>query len=95
MAPGLSTDERVRSSTIRAVGRRMCELREARGLSQENLADRLGCTAKVYARWERGELDLRVWTLVRIARALDAHPAAFFEPPSTSRKKPGRPRRKV
>jgi transcriptional regulator with XRE-family HTH domain len=45
--------------------------REAAGLSQADLAARLGTTQPVVSRWERGHDEPRLSTLVRIARACD------------------------
>jgi transcriptional regulator with XRE-family HTH domain len=45
--------------------------REAAGLSQADLAARLGTTQPVVSRWERGHDEPRLSTLVRIARVCD------------------------
>jgi len=44
--------------------------RQAAGLSQEQLARRLGTTQSVISRWERGHDEPRVSTLAAIARAI-------------------------
>jgi transcriptional regulator with XRE-family HTH domain len=43
--------------------------REAAGLSQAELATRIGTTQPVVSRWERGHDEPRLSTLARIARA--------------------------
>jgi transcriptional regulator with XRE-family HTH domain len=57
---------------FRVVVKRM---RQAAGLSQSELARRLGTTQSAIARWETGEVSPRLDTLERIAAAcgLDAH----------------------
>lgn len=67
---------------MRSRGRRTCPgssseipaliraVREEKGLTQYQLADRLQATQSMVARWERGGQDLKVGTLSRIADAL-------------------------
>ena len=43
------------------------------GLTQAELAHRIGVTQSVVARWERGAVEPRLSTLERISDALDAH----------------------
>lgn len=45
--------------------------REAAGISQAELAERLGTTQPVVSRWERGHDEPRLSTLSKIARACD------------------------
>jgi transcriptional regulator with XRE-family HTH domain len=54
----------------RSTGRRLRELREAAGLSQNELAHRLGCQQPAIARLEAGEASPNMRTLDRIANAL-------------------------
>ena len=54
------------------MGRKVRELREARGLSQKELAQRMGTTQSVIARLELGGAEPRFQTLQRVARALDS-----------------------
>jgi ribosome-binding protein aMBF1 (putative translation factor) len=54
------------------IGERVRELREARGLSQKDLAQRMGTTQSVVARLELGGAEPRFETLERVARALDS-----------------------
>jgi ribosome-binding protein aMBF1 (putative translation factor) len=54
------------------IGKKVRELREARGLSQKELAQRMGTTQSVIARLELGGAEPRFETLERVARALDS-----------------------
>jgi ribosome-binding protein aMBF1 (putative translation factor) len=54
------------------LGRRLRELREARGLSQAELARRIGTTAAMVDRLELGGADPRMELLQRLSSALDA-----------------------
>jgi transcriptional regulator with XRE-family HTH domain len=49
-------------------------VRQARGLSQENLADTLHLTQASYCRLENGQTELSLAKLVAIARALAINP---------------------
>ncbi len=55
----------------RALGRRLAQLRKQRGLSQEELARRVGAIQVVISGYENGKLRLFAETAVRFARALD------------------------
>ena len=48
-------------------------LREARGLTQEQLAEEMGgsCSNKVISRYEKGEVEMGVQTLIDIAENLE------------------------
>lgn len=48
----------------------LAEHREARGLTQEQLANRLETTAMTVSRWERGATSVTTGTLQAIAEAL-------------------------
>jgi transcriptional regulator with XRE-family HTH domain len=50
---------------------RLVELRLAAGLSQTDVAARMGTSQSAVARLERGDADVRVSTLQRYAAALD------------------------
>jgi ribosome-binding protein aMBF1 (putative translation factor) len=75
-------EQRMASPTARAayeearlayeVGRQVRALREAQGLSQRELADRLGTTAAAIARLEAGSTRPTLITLERVAVALGA-----------------------
>jgi transcriptional regulator with XRE-family HTH domain len=52
-------------------GQRLHTLREQAGLSQQQLADRLGLTQRAYAHWERNPVALRPEQLLSLAEALN------------------------
>lgn len=72
--------ERIRS----AIGRRLRELREARGQKQSEWAGLLGLKVSTYSKIELGQVGLRLDDLVVLAEALDI-PAAEMLPPDYSR----------
>lgn len=55
---------------VRAMGRRIAAERVSAGLSQEQLAQRVGLSKKSVTRYENGERDAQFLTLVSIARVL-------------------------
>ncbi len=78
---------------VESIARRISELREQAGLTQEQVAARLGIAAKNYQRMELGKQNLTVLTLVRVAAALGVHPREFWtDPVTTGKRRPGRPR---
>ena len=52
-------------------GQRLHTLREQAGLSQQQLAERLGLTQRAYAHWERNPVALRPDQLLSLAEALN------------------------
>lgn len=61
-------------------GRRLRELRKARGLTQTDVGERLDMPQTVIARYEGGHTD-PTWAMVlRIAKALGVKPNDFLEP---------------
>jgi transcriptional regulator with XRE-family HTH domain len=52
------------------IGERIRSLREAKGLLQRELADSASLPVRTIGRIERGEVDMRLSTLVKIAKAL-------------------------
>lgn len=63
------------------VGKRLKELREARGLSQEALAEAAGLNAKFYARLEGRGANTTVTTLRRVCTALNVPLTEVFAEP--------------
>jgi transcriptional regulator with XRE-family HTH domain len=59
-------------SDLDEVVRRLAERRQAQGLSQTEVAARMGTSQSAVARLESGGGDLRLSTLQRYAAALDA-----------------------
>ncbi|MCC6555979.1 MAG: helix-turn-helix transcriptional regulator, partial [Polyangiaceae bacterium] len=71
------------AAVLRTLGKRIGELRRARGLTQEQAAERLGMLAPNFARIEQGRQNVTVDTLVRIATMLgeDVVVRDLFDPP--------------
>jgi transcriptional regulator with XRE-family HTH domain len=76
----------------RTFGRRVQALRERAGLTQENLADRIGRSVDTVSNIERGANSTRVETAARIAEALGVELRELFEPEDGPLA--GRPRRR-
>ena len=47
------------------------EIRKARGLSQRDVADKLGCSPNVYSRYERGERQPSIDILIDLSRIFE------------------------
>ncbi len=54
----------------RALGKRIRDLREQKHWIQKDLAENAGLPIRTIGRIERGEVDVRLSTLTRIAKAL-------------------------
>ncbi len=86
-------DQRLRHPAARAayedarlayeIGRQVRELREAQGLSQNQLAGRLGTTQSVIARLEAGGTKPTLRTLERVAAALGVRVRVQLDKPRT------------
>ena len=63
------------------IGRRIRELREERGLSQDELARRLGVHPQSLWRYEHGERNLSASKIKEVATALNVEPGELFENP--------------
>jgi len=59
-------------------GERIHALREQAGLSQQQLAERLGLTQRAYAYWERNPVALRPDQLTKLAAALGVNAEALL-----------------
>lgn len=64
---------------LRQFGLRVREERERLGISQEELADRAGLHRTYIGGVERGERNLGLLNVIRIARALKLKPAGLLE----------------
>lgn len=53
-----------------AIAQRIADLRKERGISQQQMAKKLGVTQPVISRYERGELRIHAELLVKIAKVL-------------------------
>lgn len=80
-----------REALLKAIGRRIAELRRARGLTQEALAEKIEVTPRYLQSVEGGHENLTVGSLVDLANALRVHVAALFEPPAETSPARGRP----
>jgi transcriptional regulator with XRE-family HTH domain len=81
------------AAILKELGKRISELRRAKGFTQETAAERLKMLAPNYARIEQGRLNVTVDTLVRIVKMLgdDVKIADLFAPPTmTERRRRGR-----
>lgn len=67
------------SRDLEIVGKTIRQLREAIGISQEELAYRASLHRTYIGGVERGERNLGVENLIRIARALEVSPTALLE----------------
>ena len=56
---------------MRVIGRNLAEIRHHRGLTQEQLADRIGLSVDAIIKLERGAHFLRFRTLLVLSRELD------------------------
>jgi ribosome-binding protein aMBF1 (putative translation factor) len=64
-----------------AFGRRLSELRTTRCIAQETLARRTNLHTTAIGRYERGEREPRISTVLRLARGLGVQPAALLDEP--------------
>jgi transcriptional regulator with XRE-family HTH domain len=68
----------------RAVGRNLRAYREGKGLSQESFADQLGVHRTYMGGIERGERNLTLKSLERIADTLELDPLTLLQPAEPS-----------
>ncbi|OOX17763.1 helix-turn-helix domain-containing protein [Xanthomonas oryzae] len=74
----MSTDPRV------LFGLRLAEVRKIKGLSQERLALESGLARSYLGGVERGQRNIALLNIYRLAEALGVHPTLLLEPPSAS-----------
>jgi transcriptional regulator with XRE-family HTH domain len=75
------------------VGRRIAELRQQAGMTQEDLARELGSTQQYAQRLETG-LNLTIHSLTKVANALGVTTRTLFDPTTYRRPtRAGRPRK--
>ncbi|MFZ5502290.1 MAG: helix-turn-helix domain-containing protein [Pseudomonadota bacterium] len=70
-------------------GERICALREAAGLTQQQVAELLGITQPCYAWWERKEVALRPEQLTQLAKTLGVRIENLMEEPQNSLRRGG------
>jgi len=63
---------------LAALGKRIREVRESRGISQENFALDAGLARSYYSGIERGRRNVAVLNLIRIAEALNCEVGDLF-----------------
>jgi len=81
------------AQVVAGVGRRIAELRLARGWTQEEAARRLNVTVRHMKRLEAGH-NMTIHTAARVALAFGVAVGELFVPPkSWDAREPGRPRR--
>ncbi len=64
--------EMTHAAAARSIGERIRQARKSRGLSQSDLASRVGVSQPAIANWESGVHDPRRLTLAKLADALEA-----------------------
>jgi transcriptional regulator with XRE-family HTH domain len=80
----MGASEEVLKTARRLLGNRIRELRKAERLSQEEASRQAGITARNWSRIERGELNLRLDSLLGIQAALRVETVdALFGPTTT------------
>ena len=82
---GSDVPPRQRYPLVRQVGRCIAEIRRARDLTQERVATALDVTTKYYQRVERGDENLILESLARIAELFDVPALALLHPERVSR----------
>lgn len=86
--------KRTADRTVRDVGRRLAELREDAGLTQQQAAERIGMSSQYLRRVEAGEINLSIRSLVKFAHVFKTDIEALFQvPKSRQRRGRGRPAR--
>ncbi len=63
---------------LRAIGNNLLKVRKERGLTQAELAEKAGLSDRTYADIERGTVNMRVLTLLKICEALNVLPNDFL-----------------
>jgi transcriptional regulator with XRE-family HTH domain len=69
----------MRTDPRAAFGERLRNLRKVAGLSQEELAERAGLHRTYVGGVERGERNVSLVNILKLARALKVAPSALFE----------------
>lgn len=85
-------DDLTRSVTV-DLGKKVAELRRRCERTQEQLAQELGFTPQYLQRVERGDENLTVRSLAKLARALGVRVIDLFRAPRNRVRKAGRPRK--
>lgn len=64
---------------MQEINEKIKQLRKMKNLSQEAIAEKLGMNTNSYAKLERGETDLEVSQLEKIAQLFNMNAADFFQ----------------
>jgi len=75
---------------LQNIGRRIGEIRAAKGLTQAKLAEKLDRSLDMVQVWERGN-GVTVRTLLLLAMTLEVSIVEFFKIPKTPKPSAGRP----
>jgi transcriptional regulator with XRE-family HTH domain len=67
-----------KNKSLVQIGSRIRAIREARGISQEQMAMDAGLDRACYGRIERGEVNVAALNLLKIAETLEAEVGEFF-----------------
>jgi transcriptional regulator with XRE-family HTH domain len=78
---------------LKNLNRRIAELRIEAGLTQEQLAEKMGVPLRALQYWE-ADRTISLGHLFKLARILKRTPADFFITPKVKRVKKGRPTKK-
>lgn len=78
---------------LQSIGVRVAELRSARGLTQEQLAEKVRLSVRYVQRIEAGRQNLTVATLARLGNLLGVRATALLKPARLRARRPGRPPR--
>ncbi len=79
---------------MRGVGQRIAELRAAREMTQQELADQLDVTPRYIRSVEAGQENLTLTSLAGLASILKSPVATLFDEPATRAVLKGRPGRR-
>jgi transcriptional regulator with XRE-family HTH domain len=75
------------------LGRRIAEIRRAKGMTQHEVAEQVGMPMRDYQKIEGGIRNITMRTVVTLASALDVDVHDLFLPPATREpRRAGRPR---
>jgi transcriptional regulator with XRE-family HTH domain len=92
MAPSGTEDP---EQIIRDVGRMIQQSRRAAGLTQAQMAERLGIAVRSLAHIEAGKQNLTLRTMTEIAAVLGVRTVDLLAPPESRIVKRGRPKKPV
>ena len=71
-------------SDTHTIGNKLLAIRKKRGMTQAEVAERAGLSDRAYAEIERGTVNMRVETILRICGALDVTPDDILTDESSS-----------